>query len=105
MEVDFQRAQRDAAESRARQGEDIDLALSAAVPNSVHRLVEDGRGCGWRVAFRRDPHRDGAGTIVWEHPEDPVHNCSLAFPLPEDPSEQRAKENNIRMRIGWPQAA
>jgi hypothetical protein len=34
-----------------------------------------------------------------------VHNCSVDLPWPDDPSEQRAKENNIRMRIGWPQPA
>lgn len=104
LEAEVQLLRREAAENRAAQGEEIELAL-AGVPNTVCKLVDDARTNRWTVAFHRKPHRGGAGTIVWEHPDDPVHNCSVDLPWPDDPSEQRAKENNIRMRIGWPQPA
>jgi hypothetical protein len=57
------------------------------------------------VTYRRNLRREGCGTIYLEHPDDSAHNCSVDLPLPDDPAAQRRIETEIRMRVGWSQAA
>lgn len=105
LEQELRKVRREAAELRAGHDDAIDLALIGAVPNSVFRLITDARAKRWTVTYRRKSRREGCGTIYLEHPDDSAHNCSIDLPLPDDPAAQRRIENEIRMRVGWSQAA
>jgi hypothetical protein len=105
IEAELQRLRREAAELRATHDDLIELALINAVPNTIQRIISDARGWGWRISYSREPHNELYGSICFEHPTDPVHNCSIKLPLPEDPAERRKIESEIGMRIRWSQAA
>jgi hypothetical protein len=105
LEAELRDVRREAAELRAAHDDAIDLALVSAVPNGIFGLVLDARSNRWRVTYRRSPRREDYGTIVLEHPDDPVHDCAIDLPLPDDLLAQRRIEADIRMRIGWPEAA
>jgi len=106
IEEELRRVRREAAELRAAHDDAIDLALIGAVPNSVFGLVADARAKGWTVSYRRNTmRRDGYGTIRLEHPNDSAHNCSIELPLPDDPMSQRRIVMEIRVRVGWVEAA
>jgi hypothetical protein len=105
VELELRKVRREAAELRAAHDDAIDLALIGAVPNSVFRLITDARDNRWTVTYKRKPRREGCGTIYLEHPDDTAHNCSIDLPLPDDPATQRRIENDVRMRVGWSQAA
>ncbi len=105
VEEELRRARREAAELRAAHDDAIDLALISAVPNSVFSLITDARANDWTVTYHRATHRDGYGTIQLEHPDDSAHNCSIELPLPDDPMAQRRIVMEIRMRVGWSEAA
>jgi hypothetical protein len=105
FEEELRDARREAAELRAAHDDAIELALVGAVPASVCRLISDARESGWTVTYSRNLRRAACGSVHLEHPESSVHDCAIDLPLPDDPAAQRAIENDVRMRVGWPRAA
>lgn len=105
LEAELQGLRREVAELRAAHDDALDLALAGAVPNGVFRLINEARAKGWTVTYSRRSHRAGCGTIKLIHSAGAVHDCSLDLPLPGDPIAQRKIESDLRMRIGWTQAA
>lgn len=101
LEKELATVRREASEVRAAHGDAIELAIAAAVPTSMLKIVEDARATNWTVTYRRHEHRDAHGRICFEHPENPAHNCSVEFPLPTDADSRREIEGEMRMRIGW----
>ncbi|HTC72626.1 MAG TPA: hypothetical protein VK655_07040 [Solirubrobacteraceae bacterium] len=96
---------REAAELRAAHEDAIELALVSAVPNGISRLVVDAKSHGWLVSYRRNMRRADFGTISFEHPDDPAHNCTIELPVPDNERTQREIEMDVRMRIGLLRAA
>jgi hypothetical protein len=105
LESGLQDALREAAELRAAHEDAIELALVSAVPNGISRLVVDAKSHGWLVSYRRNTRRADFGTISFEHPEDPAHNCTIELPVPDNERSQREIEMDVRMRIGLLRAA
>jgi hypothetical protein len=105
LTTELQAVRRQAAEDRAAMSDALDFVVAQTAHTSTLDLIAEFRAAGWLVAFGRRPRRDGRGTIYFEHPTDPDHNCSLDLPLPNDSVERSKIENRLRVRIGWTQAA
>lgn len=93
------------AELRAAHDDALDLALAGAVPNGVFCLINEARAKGWIITYSRRPQREGCGTVKLIHSAGAAHDYSLDLPLPDDSSARRKIESELRMRIGWTQAA
>jgi hypothetical protein len=102
---ELQALRREVAELGAAHRDAVELALTAAVPNSLLGVLAHAGEAGWNYSYRRKPHHPGHGTIDLENPADPVHTCSIDLPLPDDPDARRRIETDARMRIGFPRAA
>jgi hypothetical protein len=100
LENGLKDALREAAELRAAHDDAIELALVSAVPNGIARLVVDAKGHGWLVSYRRSTRRSDFGTVNFEHPDDPAHNCTIELPVPDNERSQREIEVDVRMRLG-----
>jgi hypothetical protein len=100
LERGLQNALRETAELRAAHNEAIELALASAVPNRIFRLALDAKSQGWMLTYSRSTRPAKHGTINFEHPHDPTHNCSIELPVSQDEDAQRPREAEVRMRIG-----
>lgn len=105
LESDVQKLRREVSELGAAHEDAIDLALATAVPNGIFTLIAQARESGWRVTFRRRVQHDALGTIMLASPQGPVHDCSIELPLPSEEDKRRVVESDIRLRIGFRQAA
>jgi hypothetical protein len=105
LERGLQNALRETAGLRAAHDEAIELALASAVPNRIFRLALDAKSKGWILTYSRSTRPAEHGTINFEHPHDPTHNCSVELPVSQDEDVQRRLEAKVRMRIGLLRAA
>ena len=105
LENELRNVRQEAAELRAAHDDAIELALIGAVPNTIFRLINDARINSWTITYSRRSYGEGCGTIHLIHPAGEVHDYSFDLPLPDDPPAQRRIETDLRMRIGWTQAA
>jgi hypothetical protein len=96
---------REAAEARASLSQSIEFVLAQTAHTSTMDLIADFHAAGWTVSFGRRPSRDGRGTIYFEHPTNPDHNCTIDLPMPDEAAGRYAIENEKRTRIGWAEAA
>jgi hypothetical protein len=105
LETGLQDALRETAELHAAHDEAIELALATAVPNGIFRLALEAKSQGWVLTYGRSTRPVAHGTINFEHPQDPTHNCSIELPVSQDEHVQRQIEAEVRMRIGLLRAA
>lgn len=96
---------REAAEARASLSQSMEFVLAQTAHTSTMDLIADFHAAGWIVSFGRRAGRGGRGTIYFEHPTNPDHNCTIDLPLPDEAVSRYAIENEKRIRIGWAEAA
>jgi hypothetical protein len=96
---------RQAAEAHAFLRQSMEFVLAQTAHSSTMDLIADFHAAGWIVSFGRRPGRGGRGTIYFEHPTNPDHNCTIDLPLPDEAAGRFAIENEKRIRIGWAEAA
>jgi hypothetical protein len=105
LERDNADLRREAAETHASLSQSMEFILAQTAHTSTMDLVADFHAAGWIVSFGRRPGRAGRGTICFEHPTNPDHNCTIDLPLPDEAAARYAIENEKRSRIRWAAAA
>lgn len=98
LTVGLQALRREVNEHRAAVDDALDFVLAQTAHTSTVQLVADFREAGWIVTFGRRPGREDRGTICFHNPPDPVQDCTLDLPLPEDARERHKLENACRIR-------